>query len=101
MIHIVNGECTARQLSSIAEQRWKEKVWVYSELLTEGPVYARLEQYLAYRALQLERMCGLPSTVFCREEMNRNVRGNLIFYPLMRLHYGSNTICLTLQCYSA
>ncbi|MBG9734137.1 DUF1835 domain-containing protein [Paenibacillus alvei] len=80
MIHIVNGECTARQLSSIAEQRWKEKVWVYSELLTEGPVYARLEQYLAYRALQLERMCGLPSTVFLQRgnEQERSWKSDIL-----------------------
>lgn len=51
MIHIVNGDCTAKQLTKVAEQLWNEQVWVYSELLTEGPVYARLEQYLAYRAL--------------------------------------------------
>lgn len=80
MIHIVNGECTARQLSSIAERRWKEKVWVYSELLTEGPVYARLEQYLAYRALQLERMCGLPSTVFLQRgnEQERSWKSDIL-----------------------
>lgn len=80
MIHIVNGECTARQLSSIAGQRWNEKVWIYSELLTEGPVYSRLEQYLAYRALQLERMCGLPSTVFLQRgnEQERSWKSDIL-----------------------
>ncbi|MCM3289287.1 DUF1835 domain-containing protein [Paenibacillus sp. MER 180] len=80
MIHIVNGDCTAMQLTKVAEQLWNEQVWVYSELLTEGPVYARLEQYLAYRALQLERMCGLPSTVFLQRgnEQERTWKSDIL-----------------------
>ncbi|MCY9513522.1 DUF1835 domain-containing protein [Paenibacillus apiarius] len=67
MIHIVNGDCAAERLRPLAKEHWNENVWVYSELLTEGPVYSKFERYLAYRALQLERMCALPAAIYLQK----------------------------------
>ncbi|MCE5167770.1 DUF1835 domain-containing protein [Paenibacillus profundus] len=67
MIHIVNGDCTADRLRPLAKTHWNEDVWVYSELLTEGPVYSKFERYLAYRALQLVRMCALPAAIYLQK----------------------------------
>lgn len=98
MIHIVNGDIVAERLRPVARERWNEEVWVYRELLTEGPVYPIFERYLAYRALQLEKMCGLPASLYLQmsNEQERSWKADVLRHPEIALWFDHDLFDITM-----
>jgi hypothetical protein len=98
VIHIVNGDIVAERLRPVARERWNEEVWVYRELLTEGPVYPIFERYLAYRALQLEKMCGLPASLYLQmsNEQERSWKADVLRHPEIALWFEHDLFDITM-----